>query len=52
MFEEMMSGNKKVNFEAQEGEMLMQPVKEKSLWHLFLDAIQRYPRLEKLKDII
>ena len=37
LFEEMMTQQRRVSFEGEEG--LLQPRKEKSLWMLFLDAI-------------
>lgn len=39
MFEEMMTQQRRVNFEGEEGDFLLQPKKDKSLWMLFLDAI-------------
>lgn len=52
LFEEMMFLNNKVYFEDDTKELTMEPKKPLSLWTLFLDAVQRYPRLKKLKDII
>jgi hypothetical protein len=53
MFDEMMTQQRRVNFEGEEGEeFLLPPKSDKSLWMLFLDAIQRYPRLTRLKDVI
>ena len=52
LFDEMMFKNNKVYFEDDSKELTMEPKKPLSLWTLFLDAIQRYPRLKKLKNVI
>ena len=44
--------NNKVYFDNDDKDLTMEPKKPVSLWTFFLDAIQRYPRFKKLKNII
>lgn len=54
MFDEMMNRNHKVNFDLVDDDdpLTMETPKPQSLWMLFVEAIQRYPRMQKLKDVI
>lgn len=51
LFDEMMNKTK-VNFDCEDEDLVFERECRESLWMLFLEAIQKYPRMQKLKDVI